>query len=604
MADYTQAQIEAHARQQMTKMPQFLLNGIDPNKVKFVRAGAAKGFNNEDAVASINTADPYTVNIHDVDRFMQPGAASQTMAHEFSHVQQSRKAGGMSAFAPLPRAGIDPYQYDENNVGGRHASKYNPEQLATIAQHYTADMNNPNLSDADLKASIAKYQPTMSQFANMRDANISNDQSGQSMTIPYVTPGTMNTTPNAPAPPAIMSGLPVATIAPQTSQPAAQGVPQGGSQGQPQSDPFAGIAEDNAVAADPFAGIAEDAPHPTYMQGVNRSAGEVLKGMGKMALGAIASDPSVASISPVAHVQQLADNNELNQDLQSNNPAQTVGKAAAAGIALGRTGGFDPIENLVSLAKKGYGNVTGSTAVDALHSSLGNTLQKVAAEAGVDVKPTDNIRKVIPNVADAIEAKAKEKMDALDNAWQGLKVTARGAGGKFMTGTTEELGLPDSITGFDDQIGKLQKTLQTQSGANNIEARAATQAKIKELTNAKSQILRSLDKQDLGTAHDEALKLQDQAEELRNLRDAHNRATKGMPGQTNPKKFGEELEPLYNSGQLHTALGPDNAEKLMSDTAATARTFGRTQTVQKVGKAAAKTALRAAGYGLGADLLK
>lgn len=127
---------------------------------------------------------------------------------------------------------------------------------------------------------------------------------------------------------------------------------------------------------------------------------------------------------------------------------------------------------------------------------------------------------------------------------------------------------------------------------------------IKELTQSKLQASNALDRQGLGSARDEADRLFQQADELDNLKKAHNRATQGMPGKTNPVKFAQEIEPLHSSGQLETALGPEHSENLMDATSRASRIYGRTQTAQKIAKGIGSTAVRAAGYGAGMDLFK
>jgi hypothetical protein len=344
---------------------------------------------------------------------------------------------------------------------------------------------------------------------------------------------------------------------------------------------------------EPADGGWQDSPEPVP-DSINAHAGQVLLGAGK----GLAGD--VLMGTPAAGLMMSG---ELGHGLDATNNQQIAGKVAESGAMLLGTGG---VEDLVQLAKTGIGKISRSGAIDALHNSLGTHLASAAQEAGVDVKPTDNIRKVVSNVADKVRQVGTEKMDELSSAVQGLKISARGAGGKFMTGTTTELGLPDNLQGFDDQLDKLTKKLQTQSGATNIEARAATQAQIKELSNAKQQVVNALNRQGLGSAHDDAVKMLDQADALDKLKEAHNRATFGLAkdSKTNPVKFAKELEPLHANGTLHAALGNDQAEAL-SDTANRAsRTFTRAQTVQKIGKHAAIALGKGAGMGVGMDVFK
>jgi hypothetical protein len=329
------------------------------------------------------------------------------------------------------------------------------------------------------------------------------------------------------------------------------------------------------------------------MQGVNQSAGNVLKGAGKMGLQLITGDPSVSAMTPEARVGQLKNDQELSADTASTNPAQTVGKVAAGASLLTAAGGealTNGVRNLTqTLRGGGMGKLLDSNVSGALHTDLGKQLGNVAQEAGVDVKPTSDVRKLIGNVADAVKTKATKKMDELDQLFKGISTDEQPQGVEHYSDISKQIEKQQKDIAM--QKSSTPATSPTTSTADQMSAAArakaklqATQESLNALKSQKQIADDALDAQGLRGAREEADRLFQQAKDLDALRKAHGSSTFGPAGQgqTNPVKFHEQLKPLHDSGQLSSAMGnEDNAQQLMNSTGESQRLMERNAKVRK-----------------------
>lgn len=563
-------QITAAARDALTKVPQFLLRGVDTSKLRVVQAPPAEGYHAQ-AIASIDPKDPNTIRVHDMGAFLKPNAAAPLLAHELSHVQQTRAAGGgMKAFAPVNAA--DPYSFDENNLQGRHASKYSPEQLAQIVQNYTQAMNEKEAPEADRNAYLAKYQPTVSQFALMPQSVMQTDQSAQQ-------PNTINTAPNAPAAQPALSGLPAENAPPDSIVPGSddwEDVPSKGS----------GIQSSDSDW--------EDVSTPA----IDPRSVDFLKGMGKEAASAVlGSNPLTGGLMQFDTHSKTIEG--VKDALKSTNGFQTAGKLTT-GIGELAAGAPDldlaqGVKSLTAAGKARMGTLLDSNISTALHSDLGTALSKVAQEAGVEVEPTNDVRKVVGNVATAIREKAQAKLDEVDELFKGLSEDDAPAGLEHysdiqaaITKKEKDLNMLRSSTPAKPTI--TTATSDAMSAAQKAEQKAtAIRAEINALKGQKATADAALDAQGLQGARDQADRLFEQADALDKLRKAHAKSTFGNPGagQTNPVKFHEQLSDLHDSGELHAALGEHNAQDLMDSTGRASRLMDRNAKIRKAGLVAA-----------------
>jgi hypothetical protein len=568
MADDLQKQGQLALRD----VPALLKRGLDNNKITIKDAGPKTAYGHS-AIASVDDDSPNTINIHDKAKFMGAAPFQRTamLSHELTHrLMDNAPPTLQSKFAPINQT--DPYGYDENNLKGKPITNFSGEQLARMVETNQAYQADPSISMARKQQVAAQYAPILSQLQQLPQATVSTDQSQQ-------TPNTMNTSVNPPeaqfdAAPPVVTQPSGPTVAPQ------------------------GMGGEADIEQPQGMGGEEDIEQPTTQQ-VNQShLRDGIAGAGKQLLQTIVGDPSVASISPLAHAQQLNDDAELNQRLTATSPDQVAGKVAAAGTMVA-AGGAGTLDSLISRAKSGLSHTFAPTdSINALHNNLGATMQKLASDVGVDVKPTSDIRNVVSDVADAVRAKAQEKVADVDALYSKLKFNARGVAGKFSSGTAKDLGYPENYSGFDEQIQKLTDKRTGMTGADNIEKRAAINKQIDELTAAKKQASSALDRQGLGGARDEADRLMKQADELDKLKAAQNRATFGpKPGQMNPVKFHQELTPLHQSGSLEAAVGPEHADDMMRDAATSDRMYRRASLNKKIAIGTGVAAAASTGVG-------
>jgi hypothetical protein len=590
-------QYQQMVTQAVPGIPAFLKTGIADN-LNVVQAPPQIGYHGHDAVASVADNNPNTIRIHNLAKLAAatPAQRSGLLAHELTHrlMDQApptirfKQDNGLS----------DPYSYDENNLN-RPITNFTGEQLAKMVETHTTYANDATLSPARRAQVAAQYAPIMRQLAQLPQATINTQQPASDTQI--------NPTANPPA------GVSFDSSPPVSPTPSGPTVPQGGSGVQTDVEDItpeeyaAHVQQQDTEDITPEEYAAHVAPPESLGSKVMGFVGSqglpILGGAVGAALGSI--EPGAGTIAGGA--LGAAAGGELNTALRGATGQDTeTGKDRVANDLSNAAGGafFGKLEKGTQALTTAIADSTlPGRSVNALHTDIESVARKVAADAGVDVKPTDNVRKIISNTADAIKAKAQEKMDAIDDVYQGMKFNSRGQAGKFASGSAADLGLPGKFSDFDEQIQKLSDKLRSMPGADNIEARAKVQKQITELTNTKAQAAAALDKQGLGGARAEADALQQQAAELDKLKVAHNSANFGPPGKaakTNPIKFQQAIQPLHESGSLHTAVGPQNAEDLMDAADRSARTFKRASAASNVAKTVGKLAVRGAAEGVGA----
>lgn len=575
-------QLQTMVANALVGVPSFLKSGLDDN-LSVVQATPQKGYSGHSAIASVDDDSPNTIRIHDADLLAKASPAQRTalLAHELTHRQMDQSAPTIR-FKPVdPTA---PYDYDENNLAGKKITDFSGEQLAKMVETNTAYQNDPSISAARKAQVAALYTPIIKQLSQLPQATINTQQPDNSMQI--------NPTANPPAG-VSFDDSPLVTPAetgPTTPASDWEDLPSQGSGVQSSDSDWEDVKPEESIGSKAMGWVAS--------QGLP-IAGAVVGG----ALGSVEPGPGTIAGAALGGMA----GNELNTALRgaSGQSADTGAKRVAGDLEAGAGGAF------FGRIEKGTHALTTAIAdstlpgrsVNALHTDIESVARRAASDAGVEVKPTDNVRKIISNTADAVRQKAQEKLDAIDDVYEGLKFNARGAAGKFTSGTSADLGLPEKFSGYDEQLQKLSEKLHSMPGADNIEKRAALQKQIQALTSAKAQAANALDKQGLAGAREEATRLLQQADELDNLKAAHNRANFGPPGReakTNPIKFQREIQPLHESGQLHTALGSEHAEDLMDAADRSARTFRRATAATTVAKTVGKVAARGAAEGVGA----
>jgi soluble lytic murein transglycosylase-like protein len=185
----------------LSQVPSFLTRGLDSSKLNVVKGDRTQGYHH-DAIASVADDKPNTIVIHDEDKFRQPGAATQVITHELTHrLLDSQPPTLQSKLAPVNPQ--DPYSYDENNLN-QPLNKFSQEQLAGMTQTVAAYNADPSISPARKAQVNQQYAPIMRQLAQLPQATINTDQSGQVdstgklLGSALTNPDTMNVTPNAP----------------------------------------------------------------------------------------------------------------------------------------------------------------------------------------------------------------------------------------------------------------------------------------------------------------------------------------------------------------------------------------------------------------------
>lgn len=583
--------LQAIAASALGGVPSFLKSGLSSN-LKVVQAAPETAYDGHRAIASIADNDPNTLRIHEADLFRKATPAQRTalLAHELTHRQMDQAAPGIK-FAAINQD--DPYSYDENNLKGQPITKFSGEQLARMVETNTAYQNDPNISPTRKAQVAAQYAPIIAQLQKLPQATIDTQQPAGNA---------INTTANAPTG-VQFDAAPL--VQPTEAGPSA---PQGsGNQNI--------ISEDDIHPSDGNVISDDDIAPPTHAEENRHNLREGFKGVGKLALGTIVGDPSVASINPLVHARQNANDAELSGHLQSSNSEQAAGKVAAGGAGLLLGAGPKTVDSLqggvrslTQEAKGRMGNLLESNISSGFHRDLGNTLEHVASEAGVKVEPTSDVRKMVTNVASAIRDKAKEKLDQVDELFQSLDL------GNDELGVKKYSDLKPQMDKATDALQQLKATSPRLPGNNASPAELNTYKTANEKVRAAQQTVDALraqqtaadaafQKQGLDPAIEETNRLFDQADALDKLRKAHATSTFGAPGagQTNPVKFQEPLNKMHESGQLQTALGEDHAEDLMDANGRAARLMKRNSLVKKglVATGAAKLVL---GHHVGAAL--
>lgn len=584
MADKNSPDIQKIVTDALTGVPGFLKSGLADN-LRVVQAAPTTGYSGHSAIASIADNDPNTIRIHEADvlRNASPAQRTALLAHELTHRQMDQAAPGIK-FQPVNPH--DPYFYQERELAGTKITDWSPEQLARMVETNTAYQNDPSISAGRKKQVAATYQPILSQLSQLPQATIDTQQPAGNQ---------INTTANAPAGVQFDSAPLV--------QPVEAGATNGPSDWEDMPQKGSGVQTSDTDW--------EDVPAESYMQHVNAHAGDVLKGAGKGLVSTIiAANPAMA--------RGFGSGGDI-VNTDSTNGAQTAGKVIeGAGEFLGSGGaellGSIPngVRALTSAGKARMGTLLDSNISSALHSDLGSTLSKVAQEAGVEVEPTDDVRKVVGHVATAIREKAQAKLDEVDELFKGLSDDDAPAGLEHYSD------IQNAITKKEKDLNMLRSstpakpaattaTGDAMSAAQKAEQKAAAiRTEIQALKGQKATADAALDAQGLQGARKEADQLFEQADALDKLRKAHAKSTFGGPGsgQTNPAKFNAELSTLHDSGDLHAALGEDHAQNLMDSTGRAARLLQRNEQIKKVGGKVAGRALEGAGLGLGYELLK
>lgn len=557
--------LQAIAASALGGVPSFLKSGLSSN-LKVVQAAPETAYDGHRAIASIADNDPNTLRIHEADLFRKATPAQRTalLAHELTHRQMDQAAPGIKFAAINPN---DPYSYDENNLANKPINNFSGEQLARMVETNTAYQNDPNISPARKSQVAAQYAPIISQLQKLPQATIDTQQPAGNA---------INTTANAPTG-VQFDAAPL--VQPTETGPSA---PQG-------SGVQNVISEDDIHPSDGNVISDDDIAPESYMQHVNQHAGEVLKGIGK---GAVST---VRSLNP-AMAAGFGPGGDL-VDTNSKNGAQTAGKVIeGSGEFLGG-GGADLLESLpgavrslTGAGKAKLGTLLDSNISGALHTELGSTLSKVAQEAGVKVEPTNDVRKVVGNVATAIREKAQSKLDEVDELFKGLSDDDAPAGLDHYSD------IQNAITKKEKDLNMLRSSTPTKpsattatgdamSAAEKAEQKAASiRAEITALKGQKATADAALDAQGLKGAREQADQLFEQADALDKLRKAHAKSTFGAPGsgQTNPVKFHAELGDLHDSGELPAALGEHNAQDLMDSTGRASRLMDRNSKIRKV----------------------
>lgn len=570
--------VTAKVRQSLTQIPQFLTRSIDPSKLKVVQIPFDSPSHIDGAIAAVDPKDPNTIQIHNTHRFLNPtnvdGSASSILAHELTHVHQNNTAPGVNTVAADPAQFNAQKMYDYGgpeglqaaNSRGVKANAYTAEQQAAIVGHYTTIMNNPNLSAADKSKYAHIYLPVVRQIAQQPLSTIEQSDA---------TPGVINTNPRAPAPPISSSDL--------IPQPLMENAPPA---------PSAPISSDDWEDAPKGSGVQtsddwEDVQQPSATEQFNHTAAQRGIGVAKSLGDALAySNPLTGGIRQMGGMKFL----------DSSNTDQTIGKVTGDVMQAAATPEIPEaiasgVKSLTTGGKARMGTLLDSNISGALHNDLGSTLSKVAQEAGVEVEPTNDIRKAVGNVATAIRDKAQSKLDEVDELFKGLSDDDAPAGlehysdiQKAITKKEKDLNMlrsstppkPSSTTATSDAMSAAQKAEQKTT---------AIRTEINALKGQKATADSALDAQGLQGAREQADRLFEQADALDKLRKAHAKSTFGGPGsgQTNPAKFHEQLGDMHDSGELHAALGEDHAQNLMDSTGRASRLMDRNAKIRKYG---------------------
>jgi hypothetical protein len=568
MADQTLQQAGAQA---LLNVPALLKRGIDPSKLKVVDSSDQQGKAgyHVNAIAGFDKNDPNTIHVFDKAKFLAD--PQPVLAHELTHhLLNSAGPGFMQTLQPIDPK--NPYQYDQNTVGSQPLNKQSEEQIAQKIGDYQAAMSSKDPAyTPQVKMQLQQQiQPLYDQLAKVPTQPVmQTNQPGAADQI--------NTNPNAPT--TVFEALPPTPPAPVGSQ---------GSQG----DVVRPEDLDSEVVRP------EDLDKPSsYMSDVNHSSGQVLLGAGKGLLNSVIdSNPAGFALNHMDTHSSMLEG--AKQAIQPNNPAQHVGSKAEVASEL-VAGGAEGLEGLVSKIKNfGSSQLSDKLATEALHSNIGNTLQKVAEEAGVKVQPADSVRDTVRNVGAAVRQKGQEYMDQISHVFSGLTGN---------TGDVEQEGMIGNYDKIGQDIQKTQKDLANAIGPQNMQKRASLTEKLTQLQANQKLADDMLDKAGLGGARAEADRLFKQADDLDTVSKSVNKHTTGLPAKlqkagvtgtperVNAQKLGPELEQHYQNGVLQNAVGEDHAHNLVNDVNTGARMQQKAQRNTDIAKTVAKKAATYAG---------
>lgn len=197
-------------------VPAFIQQGIDMSKVRQVPAPAPQTVSDKNAIAYVNTKNPYEVNIVQPDLYGKP-----VFNHELTHTFQATRNPDLGEIsAPLPPVeDVTPKTYDYGGVeglkkavaSGKAVHDFNAEQQAKMVQDYKAVQDKylakasaGEITDKDKKEfsdAHQAYHPLVKQLAELPDKNVKVSPTLLDTVLGRTIPG-INTKPEPPGLPA------------------------------------------------------------------------------------------------------------------------------------------------------------------------------------------------------------------------------------------------------------------------------------------------------------------------------------------------------------------------------------------------------------------